>query len=498
MWSRVFLNRYRALRLLGEGGMGRAFLAQEVDSERLVVVKVLHEKYAAASHHREAFRREMDMLSHFRHPGAVEVYEASMDDTNGPCLVMEYVEGETLDVLLRRHATLPAERVGRLLGPLCGVLQAAHAQGIIHRDLKPANIMVVEADTPNERVKVLDFGLARLTVASPQGLYIPMDKFNQAHANAAVGTPEYLYPEELRGEPVDHRSDLYSVGVILYELLTGQRPFDGPTVRDTLSAHVHQPPLPFARLGLESAIPEAVEAVVRACLAKIPAERPQSARDLAERYGKAVGQRVWQEWDSPQPVPPVPALTKPWAETPCDANTMVYHLEAWMPQSVAAVKLRGFLDSVGGEVVESVPGLVRVQLGWRLTAPRQTAARGRWPWAGFRRATEPAAQIEYAHMDVSLDQPAPKQSSQLLLTVRLRPADSDTLKDTPEWRTWCDKLLRNLTAYLMAQVRSAPKPPSSSNLGNSTLQIDPATVGTGDSDRRAMDGAPSAVAQSLV
>jgi len=157
---------------------------------------------------------------------------------------------------------------------------------------------------------------------------------------------------------------------------------------------------------------------------------------------------------------------------------MVYHLEAWMPESVAAVKLRGFLDSVGGEVVESVPGLVRVQLGWRIIAPRQAPAQGRWSWVAFRRATAPAAQIEYAHMDVSLDRPAPKESSQLLLTVTLRPADSSPLQETTEWRTWCDKLQRNLTAYLMAQVRSAQKPLPSSDLGNS--QIVPAAVGTAD------------------
>jgi eukaryotic-like serine/threonine-protein kinase len=450
MWSRVFLNRYRAIRLLGEGGMGRAYLAQELEADRLVVVKVLHEKYATASHHRETFRREMELLSQFRHPGAVELYEASMNDSHGPCLVMEYVKGEPLDELLRRHGRLPPERVGRLLGPLCAVLHAAHGQGIIHRDLKPANIMVVEADTPNERVKVLDFGLARLTVASPQGLYIPMDKFTGARANAAVGTPEYTCPEALRGEAVDHRSDLYSIGVILYELLTGQLPFDGPTVSDLLSAHAHQLPPSFAGRGIENEVPATVEAVVRACLAKDPAERPQSARNLAARFGEASGQELWDEQTPAPAIAPVPVLCPAVAEASNDPNAVVYHLEAWMPEQVAAVKLRGFLDSAGGEVVESIPGLIRVRLGWRTSAPRQAPARGRWPWSGFRKQTEPVSEIEQAQMDVSLERPAPNEPSRLLLTVQLWPAESIPLQAMEEWRTWCDRLHRNLKAYLMA------------------------------------------------
>src|SRR5260370_42211528 len=116
MWSHVFLDRYRAVRLLGEGSMGRAYLARQLDSDRLVVVKVLHEKFASTSHYRESFRREIELLSQFRHPGAVELYEASMSDRHGPCLVMEYVEGEPADALLQRHGRLEPGRVGRLLG----------------------------------------------------------------------------------------------------------------------------------------------------------------------------------------------------------------------------------------------------------------------------------------------------------------------------------------------------------------------------------------------
>jgi serine/threonine-protein kinase len=450
MWNRVFLNRYRSVRLLGEGGMGRAYLAREIKSDRLVVVKVLHQAYAKATMGRQSFQREIELLSQFRHPGAVEFYEASMSGPNGPCLVMEYVKGEPLDGLLRRCGRLPPERVGRLLGGLCGVLQAAHTHGIIHRDLKPANIMIADADTPQERVKVLDFGLARVTVASADGLYIPLDKFTDAHANSVVGTPEYTCPEALRGEQLDQRSDLYSVGVILYELLTGHLPFDCRTsraIRDILSAHAHQLPPPFSRWKNEKEIAPAIEAVVRLCLAKDPAERPQSARELAERYGAASGQALWHEPDTGRAMARVPVSPPATMELLDDPNSMVYELEAWMPQQIAAVKLRGFLDAAGGEVIESVPGRIRVRL-WRrkqMTAP--ASSRGRWPWSGSKTVPE----FEETQMDVSMARPAPHDPGRLLLTVRLRSAEPIPLHAAAEWRDWCDTLHRNLKAYLMAQ-----------------------------------------------
>lgn len=434
--------------------MGRAYLARELESDRLVVVKVLHEQYARTTQARQSFQREIELLSQFRHPGAVEFYEASMSDPNGPCFVMEYVKGEPLDELLRRHGRLSAERVGRLLGGLCGVLQAAHNQGIIHRDLKPANIMVADADAPQERVKVLDFGLAGLTVASADGLYIPLDKFTGERATSIVGTPEYTCPEALRGEQLDHRSDLYCVGVILYELLSGYLPFGARTSRaisEILSAHAHQPPPPFSRWKNVLDVPPAIEAVVQTCLAKDPGERPQSARDLAQRYGAASGQALWAEAYAEGPQTPVPAAPPAETEVPDDPNSMVYHLEAWMPQQIAAVKLRGFLDAAGGEVVESVPGRIRVRFWRRRNNTAPVSSKGRWPWSSLRRQSEAATDLEETQMDVSMARPCSHQPGRLLLTVRLRPADVIPLHAAAAWRDWCDLLHRNLKAYLMAQ-----------------------------------------------
>src|SRR5207248_2282697 len=165
MIGRVFLSRYEARRLLGEGGMGRVYLARQVDLGRDVVVKVMHEHIATDEKFRERFQRETLLMARFQHPGAVALFDANLNDPNGPCIVMEYVKGVNLENLLAKNGRMNAPRVGRLIGELCEVLQAAHDEGIIHRDLKPANLMIVEPDTPRERIKVMDFGLAKLMEA---------------------------------------------------------------------------------------------------------------------------------------------------------------------------------------------------------------------------------------------------------------------------------------------------------------------------------------------
>src|SRR5216684_3835552 len=167
-------------------------------------------------------------MARFQHPYAVTLYDASLNDPQGPCIIMEYIRGVSLDALLAKNGRLSPARVGRLLGQLCEVLQAAHGQGIIHRDLKPANLMVVDPYTPYEKLKVMDFGLAKLVQART------IQQISEPGTDFAVGTPGYISPEQVRGEEMDHRGDLYSVGIILYELLTGRLPFDRRSTMDVL------------------------------------------------------------------------------------------------------------------------------------------------------------------------------------------------------------------------------------------------------------------------
>src|ERR1700719_4703892 len=285
MVGRVFMGRYEVLRILGEGGMGRVYLARQLDLGRQVVVKIMHDHVAADEKFRERFQRETLLMARFQHPYAVTLYDASLDDPQGPCIIMEYIRGVTLDALLVRDGRLGPARVGRLLGQLCEVLQAAHAESIIHRDLKPANLMIVDPNTPYEHLKVMDFGLAKLLGTESQ---TNMRLSAVSNTDFAVGTPGYMCPEQARGDEMDHRGDLYSVGVILYELLTGQLPFAGKSTMDVLLAHAVEPPPAFALLGAGRLAPPEIEEVVQWCLAKDPADRPNSARELSERFEAAL------------------------------------------------------------------------------------------------------------------------------------------------------------------------------------------------------------------
>jgi len=457
MVGRVFLGRYEAIRLLGEGGMGRVYLARQVDLGRQVVVKVMHDHIAADPKFRERFQRETLLMARFQHPYVVTLYDASLNDPQGPCIIMEYIRGVTLDTLLHRNGRLGAPRASRLLGQLCEALQAAHTQGIIHRDLKPANLMVVDPDTPYEKIKVMDFGLAKL-IDAPQ---MSMHKTSDTGADFAVGTPGYISPEQVRGDEMDHRCDLYSVGIILYELLTGRLPFTSGETMDVLLAHATEPPPSFTALGASGWVSAAVEEVVQSCLAKNPAQRPGSARELAERFEAALAHE-------PLAPPPESAAVQPGTkdsraqETPPPAQTnviadydpavVVHRLQAWMPEKIAMYKLRGFVNEADGEIVENAPGLIRMRLGGR-GSPYGSRNQGALAWLGLGRK---GGLID---VELRLERASnPGQQSLLLITVSMRSPDCPTAPTDPSWRDRCTQVFCDLRAHLMAQGTATPDP----------------------------------------
>ncbi len=466
MLGRIFMGRYETVRLLGEGGMGRVYLARQLDLGRQVVVKVMHDHIAADPKFCERFTRETLLMARFQHPYAVTLYDASLNDPQGPCIVMEYIRGISLDEVLQRNGRLTPARVGRLLYQLCEVLQAAHALGIIHRDLKPSNLMIVDADTPYELLKVMDFGLAKMLTPDQ------FAKITQTHTEFAVGTPGYMCPEQARGDEMDGRGDLYSVGVILYELLTGKLPFSGRSTMDLLLAHVTEEPPPLSIANLD--VPPAVEEVVRRCLAKTPRDRPRSARELAELYEAALtnasllsalpvlekknvnangtGRRDSEEKPQqlspldrtmPVPIPSPVSLPNGQENTAGDPLAVVHTLEAWMPERIAEYKLRGFIQDVGGDVVESVPGRIRVRFGGRgsaYTAPRQSLS-----WLGIgRRANTIDMELRMEHAD-------PNRGSLLRITVVFRSPGTD-LNASLAWRSLCTQIFCDLRGYLMGQT----------------------------------------------
>jgi len=256
---------YRVLRQLGRGGMGAVYLAEEEALGRNVAIKVVSEGLSADAQGEARFLREARTLATIEHPHVVRVY--SFGENEGVAfLVMEYVEGETLTDTLARRGRLPLDEALRLTGQIVDALEAAWQRRIIHRDIKPSNILL---DSRNQ-VRVADFGLAK-----------PLDAVSDVQATQSgylLGTPHYLSPEQAQGEAVDFRSDVYALGIMLFQMLTGERPFEGTTPVAVVAKHLHQP-LPSIR-SRRPELPESVEALVAWMTAKQAAGRPKSYADL--------------------------------------------------------------------------------------------------------------------------------------------------------------------------------------------------------------------------
>jgi serine/threonine-protein kinase len=442
MQGLAFLGRYEPARLLGEGGMGRVFLARDLQGGKPVVVKVMHEHIAADPKFRERFARETALMARLHHPNAVAFLGAGEDAKVGPFLVMEYVQGIPLDKVLTRTERFTPPRLHRLMAQLCGVLQAAHDERIVHCDLKPANLMVVDFDSPHEQLKVMDFGLARLSDSPAPG------SRSQDAPAYAVGTPGYMSPEQVRGDPVDGRGDLYSVGVLLYRLLTGRLPFAGETTMEILMVQASSDPPSFTELGLADLIPAAVEDVVIACLSPDPRHRPQSARDLAEAYEDALARGYV---DNPTPSRAnlvLPSKAPPPLLQMADPNVIVEQLEAWMPEQIAVYKLQAFAQAVAGEVVESSPGFLRLRVGRPPPAPKKS---GLFSLLGLARNPEPEAFCEI-DVELRLRRRPTEPQGVLDLYVLLRPAGRNGRPVHPDYHARCTDIQRTLRSFLMCQT----------------------------------------------
>ena len=268
-------GRFRVVRLLGRGGMGFVYLAEQVSLGRQVAIKVLRSDLPLTAGFSERFRREALLLSSVEHPAVVHVIDYGTHG-DAPCLVMEYVEGETLETVLTREAPLSVERVERLLAQLSQGLTAIHARGIVHRDLKPDNVVITRNANGDEQARLLDFGIARLVAPDEE---LP-EKGSVTQAGIVLGTPEYVSPEQALGQLIDARSDLYALGVILFRALTGKHPFPGPSPREFISQHIHSPPPVLLDAAPHlSGFPSLVAAVA-GCLEKDPKHRPQTAAAL--------------------------------------------------------------------------------------------------------------------------------------------------------------------------------------------------------------------------
>jgi serine/threonine protein kinase/tetratricopeptide (TPR) repeat protein len=265
------VSHYRIVRKIGSGGMGEVFLAEDDRLRRQVALKMLPAEQGADRHRLQRFLREAYAASSLTHPNIAVIYEAGETEEKAPFIAMEYVDGEGLDSRLSRGA-LPTEAVVELGLEIADALEEAHAKGIVHRDLKPSNVMI----TLRGHAKVLDFGLAKMTMDPSQS--DDSDTLLKSMPGVVLGTIFYMSPEQALGHTLDHRSDIFSFGALLYEMATGQRAFQGKTSTETFDRILHQQPM--AALELNPGIPGGLDRVIRKCMEKDREERYQSSREI--------------------------------------------------------------------------------------------------------------------------------------------------------------------------------------------------------------------------
>ncbi len=272
-------DKYLIEQRLGSGGMCDVYRARHIAMDKEIAIKILKPELAADSKIAQRFEQEARAASRVRHPHAIDVTDYGIGAHNTPYLVMQLVDGQTVRELIAEFGPLTIERVTNILRQASGALEAAHSVGVIHRDIKPDNIIIAQVDG-EDWIEVVDFGVAKIQEDVNRRAALTGENF-------IIGTPRYMSPEQCEEKPVDARSDIYSLGVVAYEMLTGDAPFDGNSSTRLLMAHVAEPPPPL-RHKRPDISPE-IEAVVMRALEKNPDLRQQSAAEFAREFEMAAG-----------------------------------------------------------------------------------------------------------------------------------------------------------------------------------------------------------------
>jgi serine/threonine protein kinase len=270
----IFLDRYRITELIAKGGMGIVFKAFDQVMNRDVAVKLLHAHLMEDPKAKQRFEKEMSICINFKHPNVVSVFDYGYSAEQIPYMVMEYLDGATLDDLHLSEGTLTLQLFIRVFTQVCAALIHAHAKQYVHRDVKPRNIVMIPQENGDYLVKLVDFGIAKIVGQTENTL----QKLTQT--GDALGSPFYMSPEQCRSMPMDDRSDIYSLGCVMYESISGKLPFNGPNAISTLFMHVNDRAEPFSAYRPDLHIPGELEQIVLKMLEKEPLDRYQSVQDV--------------------------------------------------------------------------------------------------------------------------------------------------------------------------------------------------------------------------
>jgi serine/threonine protein kinase len=301
-------GRYQILRVIGEGGMGVVYEAEHVLIEKRVAIKVLRETFTSRPDVVERFRQEAKSASKIGHPNIVDVSDFGETLSGQSYIVMEMLAGEDLADVLARERVLSPARAARLVFQVARALHATHNKNIVHRDLKPENVYLIERDGAVDIVKVVDFGVAKMNdVETPAGRRL-------TRTGMIFGTPEYMSPEQALGKPFDHRVDIYALGAIFFELLTGRVPFEGDNFMEILAKHGHARVPTLREANPSTQVSPELERVVMRSLSKEPAQRYQSMGELAADLRNAPEMPSLEPGDALEP--PIWALTATAPSTP--------------------------------------------------------------------------------------------------------------------------------------------------------------------------------------
>ncbi len=275
----VLADRYHIVRRIGEGGMGQVYLAEHVKMRRRSAVKVLHQGMVNDPDAIARFNREASNASQIQHPNVAAIYDFGETEDGLIYLAMEFIDGEPLRKIIERQGALPAIQAADITRQVGDALEAAHEMGIVHRDLKPDNIMIARGRNGEDVAKVVDFGIAKATTGDDQKV---------TRTGLAIGTPEYMSPEQLSGDSLDNRTDIYSLGLVAFNMLTGQLPFPAVSSREAMIARLTERPRTLAEIKDDVAWPAELQTIMDRALASRPQDRYAHAGDFGRDLVRAV------------------------------------------------------------------------------------------------------------------------------------------------------------------------------------------------------------------